>query len=115
MSSVTDWLDMMTQTVTIAPPSATFDSYGARTYGTPVSYPCRIVGKRTKVTDLHGDEVVSQQTVYLGTEQPIDPEAQVTISTGDAGSTEETAIHPQVLATGRYPDEAGAHHSVVYL
>jgi hypothetical protein len=35
------------------------------------------------------------------------PDARVTLSTGDVGSTESWALTPKILATGRYPDETG--------
>lgn len=112
--SVADWLDMMTQTVSIAAAS-TMSGYGERTYGTAVSYACRIAGKRRLVLNAQGQEVVSSMTVYLGSPVAVDPTARITLSTADAGSTSEDAIHPAILASGRYPDENGAHHTELYL
>lgn len=113
--SVGDWLDMMTQTILVAARTSGLDRYGNAQYGADVSIRCRIVGKRRRVIGPNGNEVTSEQTVYLGTADPVDPLARVTISTGDAGSTASHAINPPILATGRYPDEDGAHHSVIYL
>lgn len=115
MRSVTGWARMMNQTVSIAAPSSA-DVYGERSYGSAVSYRCRLVGKRTLVRDTSGREVVSKQTLYLMTPNVIDPESLITLSTGDVGSTEGHAINPPILSVGRYPDDAGGfHHSVLYL
>lgn len=113
-TGVSAFFDLMRQSVTIEPRTGQ-DRYNAPTYGAAVTYRCRIVGKRRLVVNGLGQTVVSEQTVYLGTANPVDPTARVTLSTADTGSTEAGAITPSILATGRYPDERGAHNSVIYL
>lgn len=113
--SIADWSDMLVQQVTIAPVAAALNSYAERTYGTAVTYSCRIAGRRRKVVDANGREVVSEMTIYLGSAAAIGLEDQVTLSTADAWSTQETALRPSILAIGRFPDQAGAHHTEIYL
>ena len=114
MSGIADFYDLMTQTLTVAPVTGR-DSFDNKAYGAAVTYRCRLVGKRRQVVNAQGEVVTSEQTAYLGTASPVDPEALVTLSTADAGSTEPHAVNPRILATGRYPDEAGHHHSVIFL
>lgn len=113
-TAVSAWSDLMRQSISVSAPGLP-DDYGAKTYAAPVSYQCRIVGKVKSVINVRGETVVSQQTCYLMTADAIDPESQVTLSTDDVGSTQAQKIHPSIVATGRYPDENGAHHSVIYL
>lgn len=115
MSFLDELLPLMTQSVTIEPLSTARTNYGEPQWGTAVTYRCRIAGKRTKVINAQGQEVMSQQTVYLGTATAVEPTARITLSTADAGSTFEDAIHPPILATARFPDENGACYSAVYL
>lgn len=116
MTGVSAWLDLMPQSVTIEPLSTTpRDLYGNKSYGSATTYRCRIVGKRQQVINAQGQQVLSQQTIYLATPNAVDPESRVTLSTADAGSTDLTAMQPEILATAAFPDESGAHHSVIYL
>lgn len=114
MTAISGWFDLLTQSVSVAP-YASRNAYGEDSYGAAVTYRARVVGKRSKVINAAGQEVVSDQTVYLGTANAVDPRSRVTLSTADAGSTEEYAIHPPIISTGRYPDENGNHHSVLFL
>lgn len=111
---ISDWFDMMTQSVTFEPCSGR-NVRGEKTYGTAVTYQCRIAGKVQQVIGPEGRLVFSRQTIYLGTADAVDANGRITLSTGDTGSTEETATHPQILATARYPDGDGAHHSELFL
>ena len=114
MTGISAWLDLMTQTATIEPPSGR-DRFNNRTYGASVSYTCRVVGQQRRVVNAAGQEVTSYQTVYLGSPDAVDPDARITLSTADVGSTSPLLTQPPIVATGRYPDESGQHHSVVYL
>lgn len=115
MSRLAAWRSMMQQTATIAPRTGQ-DGFGVATYGTAVSYRCRLVGKRRQVLNAAGQLVISNQTLYLLSADNVLPSARVTLSTGDVGSTESWSLTPPILATGRYPDEhAGFHHTVIYL
>lgn len=113
-TGVSAWFGLMRQTVTVEPRTGQ-DRYNNPTYGAASTYRCRIVGKRRLVVNALGQTVVSEQTVYLGTANAVEPTSRVTLSTGDTGSTEAGALQPSILATGRYPDERGAHNSVLYL
>lgn len=109
------WADLMTQAITVEPYAGVGDAYGGATYGAARAYACRIVGRRYDVITRQGEAVASRQTIYLASADPVDPRSQVTLSTADTGSTEARAIHPPILDVGRYPDENGAHHTVLYL
>ena len=106
---------MLGQTIQVAARTGQ-DSFGVPTYGSNVAYRGRLVGKRRLVFDATGQQVVSGQTAYLMTAANILPDARVTLSTADVGSTESWAITPPILATGRFPDETGQfHHTTLYL
>lgn len=114
MPDVGAWGALMTQALTVAPLSGR-NVEGAKTYGAAVPYACRLAGKRRQVLDARGQQVVCNQTAWLATADVVDPEGLVTLSTADVGSTESFAIHPPIIAVGRYPDENGNHHSVLFL
>lgn len=115
MPSVPAWRHLMRQTATVAARTGQ-DSFGVPTYGMATSYRCRLVGKRRLVINVQGQQVVSGQTLYLMSGDNIQPDARVTLSTGDVGSTESWALQPKILSTGRYPDETGAfHHTSLFL
>ena len=107
------WRGMMRQVITVAPRSGQ-DSFGVPTYGTAVTYRCRLVGKRRQVLNAAGQMVVSDQTAYLFSADNVLPDAQVTLSTADVGSTESFDINPKLLAVERRFDEEGPHHVVLY-
>lgn len=108
------WRGMMRQTLTVAAPS-TRSVYGELTYGTPVSYKCRLVGKRRLVLNGQGQEVTSFWTAYLFSNDVISPESLVTLSTGDVNSTEAPVMQPPIKSVKTVPDEFGRHHTVLYL
>ena len=92
-----------------------FNVKGDASYGTDVSYPAHISGKRTMVRNALGQEVVSSQAVYVGTKDPILMSDRITLSTADVTSTDSASIRPPVLSVLRRFDEMGGHHTVVYL
>ncbi len=99
----------MRQDVTIAARTGQ-DVNSMPTYETPaIAYKARLVGKRRRVWDANGNEVISSQTVYLNSGVNILPDAQVTLSTGDVGSTESHLLTPPIVATGRYPGKRGRY------
>ncbi len=115
MARLSAWRSMMRQQLTVAAPTG-LSGYGDMVYSTsPVTYRCRLVGKRKQVLNAQGQEVTSMWTAYLYSADVIDPQSQVTLSTGDVGSTATLAIRPPIKATGLFPDEHGHHHSVIYL
>lgn len=93
---------LMTQRVTIAPFSS-YDSYGKAAYGTAVTYRAAVVQESKLVVNRAGQEVPSHSAIYLMSNAAIRPEDQVTLSTGDVGSTESYALTPRIVAVFRYP------------
>lgn len=114
MRPISAWAHMMTNTVTVAPRTA-LDTYGKPTYGTAVSYKAHISRKRTMVRSPAGQEVESGQQVHLLGSPAVEPSAQLTLSTGDIGSTEAAALHPKIVSVERLFDQNGPHHTVLYL
>jgi hypothetical protein len=104
----------MSSTVTVEAATGR-DGYGKPTYGAATSYRAHVQGKRTLVRDALGQEVVSSQSVYLATGDPIQPTDRVTLSTADVGSTEGFALSPPILAVERRFDGNGPHHTVLRL
>lgn len=105
---------LMTQRVTIAPRTG-YDSYGNAAYGTDVTYQCAVVGEMKLIRTARGQEAPSKQAIYLMSAAAIRPEDRVTLSTGDVNSTEEYAIHPPILAVGRYPFTTGQWFTQLFL
>lgn len=114
MRSIHLFTHLMSSTVTVAPRSSV-DGYGKPVFGTAVSYRAHLARKRQMVRTETGQEVISNQAVYLATAANIEPSSQITLSTGDVGSTDATAIHPPIMAVERRFDGAGPHHVVLYL
>lgn len=104
----------MRQAVSIAPFSAA-DAYGQPSYGSAASYRARVVGRVRFVRDAQGQEVVSTHTVYLASNPGVTVKDQLTLSTGDAGSTENTVRKPAILSVGTFPDERGRFCTILYL
>jgi hypothetical protein len=103
---ISRWFDMMSQTVTIAPYGSR-DEFGDMTFGAGVSY--------RHVIDYTGTEVLSHQTVYLGSKALIGVRDQITLSTGDVASTGSGVINPTILAVNHIPDQSGLHHTTLFL
>jgi len=91
------------------------DDYGEPVWGNDVAYRARVVGRHRLVRDLRGEQVLSTRTVYFAGAPALDAHDRVTLSTGDAGSTEETVRRPALLDVQRLPDDRGATHVVAYL
>jgi hypothetical protein len=104
MTIESDFLELMTQTVTIAPLTGHND-FAEPAYGTAVSHRARVVGKIRRVLNAEGREVISSQQVYIYGAPDISTQAQITMPDGTT---------PQILRVERYPDENGDHHEVVY-
>lgn len=115
MRPISGWAHLMASTVGIAAKTGV-DSYGKPTYGTSTSYQAHISRKRRLVLTAGGQQIVSEQSIVLNTNAAaIQPDSQVTLSTGDIGSTETWALHPLILSVTRSFDQAGAHHVTVYV
>ena len=91
------------------------DGYGKPGYGSATAYRAHLSRKRRMVRTAVGQEVVSEQAVYLAGSPAMLPSAQVTLSTADVGSTEDWAIHPTIQAIERRFDDTGPHHVCIYL
>ena len=101
---VTDFLDLMPATVTVAPTTGV-DGYGTPSYGAPVSYRARVVYKQELVRTPSGDEITARGHVWLVTAVRIPDVNRITLP---------DATTPQILVSENYPDQSGAHHSKVY-
>lgn len=112
--SVRQWAPLMKQRVTIKP-FAGYDSFGKPTYGTAVIYQCALIGEMKVVRNDAGQEVPSKQTAYLMSNAAVRPEDQITLSTGDVGSTQSYAINPRILSVGRFPFLSGQFLTCVYM
>ncbi|MGE5619538.1 MAG: hypothetical protein ACM3US_09810 [Sphingomonadaceae bacterium] len=97
-------LALMTETVAIEPRTGV-NAYGEALYGAAVQYKARIVGRIRRVTDSAGSERVSTKTITLGAAAVVSPFDRLTLPDGS---------RPVILAVGSYPDESGAHHTVLY-
>lgn len=82
------------------------------TYGSSVSYTCRVVGRRKMVRTATGEEAVSQVTVWLDRVADINPRSRITLP------SRFTPQQPPILAIESFPDEQGTSgtgaHSVIY-
>jgi uncharacterized lipoprotein NlpE involved in copper resistance len=79
--------DLMTETVTYAARSGQ-NEYNEPTYGTPVSYTARIVGKSMELRDAKGEETTVTYELWLDTVDIISPLGQLTLSGAKRMKTE---------------------------
>lgn len=105
---------LMSSSVTIEDKSGD-DTYGNPTYKAPVRYKAHISRQRRIVRNATGQQIVSEQAIYLNGSPSTLPTARVTLSTGDVGSTESWSIHPLIVAVERRFDQKGPHHTVLYV
>jgi hypothetical protein len=115
MRPIARWRHLMSSVVTFEPRTGTDTDTGLPTYGAATTYRAHLSRKRQLVRGEAGLEVDSGQTVHLDAAPAIEPTARITLSTGDVGSTEASAIHPAIVAVERRYDQSGPHHTVVYL
>ena len=106
MAPISEWADLMPDTVTLEPWTGQ-DGYGEPTYGDPVTYPARVVGKTRLVRTVSGEEKVSTVTVYLGAVPGASPQDRVTLP------SRFVPQQPIILAIERIPDETGALYDAV--
>ena len=104
----------MSTTVSIAARSSV-DGYGKPTYGTDVTYRAHLSRKRQLVSSGTGEVIESLMALHLNGSPLVLPDARITLSTGDAGSTTPSILQPDIKAVERRADGAGAHHTVIYL
>jgi hypothetical protein len=111
---VSRWAHMMASTCTVAVRTGT-NSFGQPTYGTAVTYKCHISRKKRMISNAAGEQIDAGQTIYLNTNAMFEPTAQVTLTTGDVGSTQSHAINPRIVSVERLFDQTGPHHTVLYM
>ena len=104
----------MSSTVQIATPSG-LNEYGEESYGPDVSYRAHLAGGHKLVRNVAGEEVVSSKRIYVAASVNVNPNARVTLSTSDVGSTESGVRQPPILQVVRRFDGDGPHHVVVHL
>jgi hypothetical protein len=104
--------DLMTDSITIEPPSSRNVNV-EKSYGAAVTYTCRVVGKRRIVRKANGQEAVSNATVYLDRLASIHPDSRITLP------ARFTPSQPPILEVGSLPDEDGTTgsgaHTVIYV
>jgi len=104
-----EFLELMCDTITIAPSNGTFTDRGKANTGTVVSYPCHI-------EPIKGEEIIRSPTgqerkaswkIYVGTTSRLDPEGILTLPAGFEPQT------PPFYAIERRSDQVGSHHQVI--
>ncbi len=105
---IDEFLDFMGDEVIIEPWEGQLAS-GEPSYGSPVTYKGRVVGKVRKVVNALGQETVSAKTLYLGSPVQVDPMDRITLP------DPHLPKQPRIISSGIFPDESGAHHSEIYL
>lgn len=102
-------LELMPDTITIAPPDGTYTDRGQPNFGAAVSYACRIEPTQGEqiVYGPSGEERKAAWTIYVGTTSALNPEGQLTLPSGFSPQT------PPFYAIGRQADETASHHAVI--
>lgn len=97
--------ELMIDTITVAPVSAT-NAYAKHTWGSATTLKgCRVESGAFKVLDPSGQEVVTSGRVFVPNAPTITTEHKLTLP--DTSSPRIVQVHKQT-------DERGAHHVVVY-
>lgn len=105
MGGMSDFADLLTDTVTIEPATGR-DGFGHPTYGAAVTVAARVVEKPRIVRDpTTGEEVVSTAQIRLGEPVAVGIEDRITLSSGEV---------PRILYVRRAKDETGAEYVLVY-
>lgn len=91
------------------------DRYGKKTYAAPAVYPkARVVSERKLVRSPSGEDVMSVVTVWLPEEPEVDPDLDVVEIPGHLDSNGDPILY-EVMFAERHPDEAGPHHTKLFL
>lgn len=112
-----DFLDLMPHIVTIQP-WLSEDFHGGDSYGDPVRYIARVVGKGIALRRREGEEDTVIYDIYIGALENGEPVPETTVFTtrdkitlpADQGLQDET---PLIFSIGRFPDEKGQHHTKI--
>ena len=99
-------LELMSDTITIEPPSGSYSDRGQPTYGAAVTYPCHIepANGEEMIRSASGEERKAAWRIYVGTTTTISPESRLTLPAGFDPQ------QPPFFACGRQADELTAHH-----
>jgi hypothetical protein len=105
-----DLLELMPFTITIASVTSV-DKFNKRTYGSAVSYRCRIVARMEQVVTEDGRQAQSSHILWVappasGVIPNLRPNCKLTLPDGTT---------PPVLAIETYPDEDGNQHMKIFL
>jgi len=97
-----EFTDCAAASITIAP-FASRDKYSAPTYGTAVSYPARVIYKRTLIRRSDGSEKLAKGMIWCGAAdvQEVD---QITLPDGTT---------PPILSADEFHDETGFSHTKI--
>ena len=102
-------LDLMNSTLHVDPITGlSTDGYGLSVFTTSATenYRCRIVTKQVLVTDLFGEQQVSNSQLWIKSSATFSISDQFSIGGSTLGS---------LLRVEHYPDEDGHHHSQLFL
>lgn len=103
---ISDFLDMMSATVTLAAVQSR-DDYGAPSFAAAVSYKAHVQYKAMRVTSrVTGHDVLASGAVWLGT--------LVTVLTVDMKLTLPDGSTPRIQSWDIGMDEVGNHHTKIY-
>lgn len=100
---------LMKQTILIAPYSGQ-NNYGEETYGTDVSYVCKIEYTNRLIRTVENKERVSTATIFVATTTTLSPRDRLTLPSG------HTPANPPILGIEKQVDETGlVHHTVIFI
>lgn len=104
---VSNWLDMMADTITID--AWVRDSIsGVPVYaGAPVGYQCYIEMKNHRIVDHLGREIMARGKVFVGSAVVAGIRDQITLP------SEYVPLTPPILAVNVANDEFGNHHTTI--
>lgn len=114
--SITDYLDCMPQTVTLAAKSGR-DGYGAPSYASGTDYRARVVYKDKLIRrqeDGEVQEIAARGHVWFGppTSDLTDTTPPI-VNVGDKITLPDSTAPPVILVE-QFPDEDGLHHVKAY-
>lgn len=107
MSFEADFLNLMKDTVTIAPWTGVMDRDNRPTHGAPVSYRARIVGKAIALRQVFGEQVTPIFDVYVNSGGVLITIHDLLTLPADVAWIDHT---PVIFAVGNYTDENSLHH-----
>jgi hypothetical protein len=82
------------------------DEYGQAVYAAPEAVRALVTGRRRLVRDAAGQEIVSEATIYLASNQAVTPGSLLRLPDGE---------ERRVLSVSRDPDEFGWFITTLYL